>query len=254
MDVPLVAYSLEVVRDALQRIDRDPRRLGKVLTFAHPDIIASVAQIREIFPTLPRRLKLRDDSAGSLNWHKATALTRVLVDTPWFFEQLGYKMTAVDIVEGRGGEEFADLSLPLPQHYWESYDFVYDCVSNQVFDVAECMANALRACRPGGTILHTIPVQAVNQGFWNVSPAAYHDFYAANGCTVKYRAIVGIYENKAEVILDPVVRCRGVADDTMNVVLATKGDAPTAQVIMPAMTKFKRYPKCQIHAEAASPT
>jgi poly-gamma-glutamate synthesis protein (capsule biosynthesis protein) len=34
----------------------------------------------------------------------------------------------------------------------------------------------LRCCRVGGYILSVTPVQMVNQGFWNISPTAYHGF------------------------------------------------------------------------------
>lgn len=244
--MPLVKYSLEVMKGLLNAVRKDKDRTGEVLCLSYPDLIISPKSLFELYGQRMHSIKMREDGTKSINWHKANSITTEVPDTADFFHKLGFKMTAVDMVEGRGGEVIHDLNRPLPVEFYDQFDLVFDCISNQCFNVAQCMASACYACRPGGYIMHVIPMQMVNQGFWNVSPTAYHDFYAANGFDiVRCEYIVGVYERKATLHLDSVRRLRNVPDDTMNLIVAEKQDMPS-EVVWPMMRKFEMYPKCQI--------
>jgi hypothetical protein len=251
--MPLVHYSLEIIRDVLRDVDRDPARTGKVLTLSYPDVICSPDKVEEIFGAAVRgRLVMRADGQGSILWHKAQRITRAVPDTAHLFGLLGYALTAVDLVEGRGGEVLHDLNCPLPPSFHDQYDLVFDCVSNQVFNAAQVFLSCAACCRLGGYVLHTVPVTMVNQGFWGVSPTTFHDFYAANGFEVLTRtAYLGVYVRAAEIALEPVRRMRNVPDDAMNVVLVRKTSAVTPR--WPVMQKFHNHPRCQAAAPGESP-
>ncbi len=245
--MPLVNYSLRIMKETLDKIDADPLKTGRVLTLAIPDVVASIATVTEIFGDRVRGVALRSDSDATINWHKARAITDKIVDTKALFLALGYQMDAVDQVEGRGGEIIHDLNRPLAWEFDNQYDFVFDCISNQVFTVGMCWSNMITACRVGGYVLSVTPMQMVNQGFWNVSPAAYYDFCAANDMELEYKAVCGVYGNKGYVPVDPVIRQRNIPDDTMNVALMRKTKhREFKDIVYPNMTKFKKYPTCQI--------
>lgn len=241
--IPLVPYSLHILKDLADRLRSDPGSTGRALCLSHPDVIATPEAVEAIFGLAGGSLSLRADSATSIAWHKAHSLTDRLVDTSALFEAIGLEMTAIDVFEGRGGEVPVDLSDPAEFPGADGgYDLVYDCITNQVFNVAQAMWTAARSCRVGGFVFHTIPVQMVNQGFWNVSPAAYYDFYRVNGFEIESsRYVVGVYEDRGEVLLDSRIRQRLVPDDTMNVIIARKVEARSGPV-WPIMSKFVLHP------------
>lgn len=252
--MPLVAYSLETIKTVLDKLhkDRKPNTKLQVLGLSNPDVIASPETLRKIFGERVRPASYREDSEQIIHWHKAHHITKEVVDTVSLFEHLGATFSAFDRAEGRGNEMLQDLSEPIPRYKHNTYDLVIDIISNQVFNVAQCMASAAFACKPGGYIFHVIPVNMVNQGYWNVCPAAYWDFYEANGfevCMVSH--MVGVNEAKRAVRLEPERRCRDVPDDTMNLVLVRKKQDMEEKVVWPIMKKFHRHPTSKLDYDQA---
>lgn len=251
--MPFVPYSLQIVRDQIAHIKAvAPDRKPRVLTLSTPDLIAHRAQLVTIFGAdVVSRCTIRDDSEATLNWHKAHHICKQVYDTKSLFEALGCEYVATDMVEGRGGEVIWDLNFPwcdsertLAAFGNQQFDLVFDCISNQVFNIYQAMCNAWGAVSVGGVIVHVIPVQMVNQGFYGVSPAAYFDFYRANHGEIElFEHIVGVYAEKQRVKLDHMRRERLVPDDTMNVVVARK--QREQYTVPPNMTKFLQHPKCQ---------
>lgn len=251
--MPLVPYSLEIVKQQIAHAKACiPDRKIRVLTLSTPDLIAHQSQLETIFgKEIIDRCKIREDSVATINWHKAHKICKQIYDTRSLFEALDCEFYATDMVEGRGGEVNWDLNLPwcdspktLAKFDNTPFDLVFDCISNQVFNVYQAMANAWGAVQVGGAIIHVIPVQMVNQGFWGVSPAAYFDFYRANhGNIESFEHVVGVYEEQTRVKLDHIRRERRVPDDTMNVVVARK--QRENYTVAPYMTKFLQHPMCQ---------
>jgi hypothetical protein len=256
--VPLCEYVLKKMKRAMDLLERDsPGTRKKVITFATPDVVCHPSRLAEIFPKLQGKTPLIDQrSKGIIGWHKAQSITDAIVDTRWFFDTLGYDITAVDIYEGRGYEVIYDLNGKLCQDFpsfYEQFDLVYDCVSNQIFHIAQCMTNAAEAVKVGGYILHIIPVAMVNQGFYAVSPTTYWDFYSQqyhNGnqtfLLCSFDQVDGVYQDKRWLKLSPWIRERGVPEDAMNLALAQKLQALNGQpVVCPVMTKFRNNQDCQ---------
>lgn len=246
--MPLVDYSLKIIANKLKEIGTDSAKTGKILTLSYPDIIASPETVREIFGERAAGLPIREDSDKTIRWHKANNITTQIVDTKALFAALGYTLDVFDRHAGRGGEILCDLSEQVPnqERYTNQYDLVFDCISNQCFNVAQVWWTMVQCCRVDGYILSVTPMQMVNQGFWNVSPAAYRDFAVANGLTLTYEAITGVYAQIAPTLkLDTFYRQRGVPDDTMNVALMQKTSALPFPV-WPIMSKFQKYPKSHL--------
>lgn len=244
--MPLVPYTLEHIETLLKVLNRDPARTGKILCLADPDIIADPGVLVSLFGESIRNVKTRDDAEEILGWHKGrTTTSKTVFETKAFFAALGYEMHAVDLVKARGSEVVADMNLPWHElgvgPYASVYDLVFDNISHQVFNIAQCWENALKATRVGGFILSVTPLCAPNNGFWNVSPTAYHDYFPANGASVILReTVVGFYDRKATMTLDNLTRCAGVPSDAVNVVVIRK-EAETNRTY-PVMSKFKKYP------------
>lgn len=251
--MPFVHYNLEAVRDALDAAALDRRRTGKVLCLSQPDLIVAPEELVRIFGPRAARLPARSDSAAIVNWHKAHKITTRVVDTRALFSALQVELTCLDLVDGRGGETACDLSDPLPEEHHGRYDVVFDCISNQCFNVAQAMANAAAACRVGGDVVHHVPCTMVNQGFWNVSPTAFRDFYEHNGFVVlRHELVKGVYRAEARLPFEPHRRLRGVPDDAVNFVVARKLEA-RAKVVWPVMRKFLLYPRCAAPTPEESP-
>lgn len=253
--MPLTHYSLETIGQVLDRLDtldREADRLPgrrRMLAFSCPDVIVDPTNL--VQNVLPGRLKgkklaLDPRSDQILNWHNARWVTQEVVDTVDLFDALNCDLTSLDIVRGRGSEVIQDMNEPLPRVHHQQYDIVFDCISNQVFNVAEVMRSAALAVKVGGCVLHVTPAASPNQGFWSVSPTAYHDFYELNDFEVTERyAVVDFYQRKLTVELRQDWRERGIPDDTVNVVLATKlKHREPHRIQWPIMNKFRKNPNC----------
>lgn len=246
--MPFVPYNLALVAEVLQKRNTDKNKTHKILTLSYPDLCVTENTIRRLFGNEVMPLPIRADSEATLQWHKRGGLLPCVFDTKALFEKIGYQMDTLDRVEGRGGETLHDLSNPLPRShpFRNSYDLVFDCISNQVFNVAQAWWTMVECCRVGGHILSVTPVTMVNQGFWNVSPTAYKDFAQANGLElISITGNVGVYDTGLAVALNTSSRIRDVPDDTMNVVLMRKLES-RVDPVWPIMTKFQKYPTCHL--------
>lgn len=91
----------------------------------------------------------------------------------------GSTLDVVDIVQHHGTELLTDLSV---LQDLGRYDLVLDCgTMEHVSNIAHGFINAASAVALGGHILHEIPLNMVNHGYWNISPVWFVDFYTKNG-------------------------------------------------------------------------
>lgn len=242
--MPLVPYSLQLVRDCLSRLKNDPASTGRVLCLSCPDVIVPPDRLVQIVGPAASALGYRPDSKGILNWHKAAGYMPGVVDTAELFALMGWQLTAVDVAAGRGGEILHDLCYPLPGSFEKQFDLVFDCISNQVFDVAAAWRNMAYAVRPGGYVVSVTPVRMTNQGFWSVCPSAYAGFFKSwNDTRLEHRN--GVYGDPPTVTLDPTVRVRDVDDAVMNV-LSARRPTTDPEPATPMLAKFIRYPDCKL--------
>lgn len=245
--MPLAAYGLELVRDGLALQTGKARH--QVATLSCPDVVAPADVVARIFPRAAGKLTFRADSAAICGWHKQAPFP--VPDTRSLFAALGLKLDAFDVTAARGYETIADLNDPLPRAYHHRYDLVFDCISNQCFNVAQVLATAAQLPRVGGVVAHVVPAKLTNQGFWDVCPTAFAEFYAANGYAIlRHQLVVGVYRREAVLPAQGRGRVRGVPDDAMNVVLARR-ERRLPRVVWPTMAKFRANPKCLIPPKGA---
>lgn len=84
----------------------------------------------------------------------------------------------VDIIAHHGSERIADLSV---LQNLGQYDVVLDCGTlEHCANVTNAFINAANAVRVGGHIIHHLPLNMLNHGYWNISPVWYADFYRHN--------------------------------------------------------------------------
>lgn len=100
------------------------------------------------------------------------------------FRMLGYeRVESLDYYAAEDPTHIHDLNRPVPEALHQRFDLVYDGgTTEHCFSVAECLSNAVRLLRPGGRVIHHLPVNNwVDHGFYQLSPTLFFDFYGANG-------------------------------------------------------------------------
>lgn len=147
---------------------------AKVLSLGYPDILASEAEVEEIFGVKPT-----ETIRAGAQHH----VERPLVETVGLFRLLGSTLDCVDIVQSRKVERVLDLN---DVHDLGSFDLVIDPgTTEHCFNIGQAMMNAARAVRVGGHIYHSHPMTMMNHGFYNICPTMPYDFYTQNGWKVK---------------------------------------------------------------------
>jgi SAM-dependent methyltransferase len=115
--------------------------------------------------------------------------SRGYVSDDSMYEMLGFrKSVRIDQSDYEGSDEQLDLNLrETPPSLCNAFDLILDSGTiEHVFDIGQAMKHCLQMTRPGGRIVHLTPSSnAINHGFYSVSPALYADFYTASGCVVE---------------------------------------------------------------------
>jgi SAM-dependent methyltransferase len=123
------------------------------------------------------------------------------IDFARLFSLLGLgELQTLDVSAYEGAEIIADLNLPVPPELIGRFGLIVDGgTMEHVFDIRQGMKNTADMLRPGGRAVHISPMNNyVNHGFVQLSPALYHDYYAANGFD-DLRGIV-IAQPRAEIL------------------------------------------------------
>ena len=105
------------------------------------------------------------------------------------YQMLGFSRSVrIDQSAYEAAEEHLNLNAEeTPAALCDAFDVVLDSGTiEHVFNIGQAMSHCLKMTRPGGRIIHLTPTSnAVNHGFYSVSPTLYADFYTAAGCTVE---------------------------------------------------------------------
>lgn len=100
------------------------------------------------------------------------------------FTALGFdEVLAADVSDYEGASIVLDLNAGgVPPDLEQGFDFVYDGGTlEHVFHVPNALANLHALLRPGGRILHSLPItNFVDHGFYMFSPTLFQDYYGAN--------------------------------------------------------------------------
>lgn len=109
---------------------------------------------------------------------------RLLVHEAEFLKAIGYaESLSLDISDYEGADFVFDMNSPqTPQHLCERFDFIYNNGTiEHIFNVPNVLANIHNMLRPGGVVMHSVPVNNhLDHGFYQLSPTLFWDFYSAN--------------------------------------------------------------------------
>lgn len=232
--------ALRLLRLGMDSQAGDPGLARRAAMFACHDVVVKPGVLGEVFGRPAADLPPRPDSAEILGWHKAADFAAPVPDTHDLFAALGWTLDAFDILPARGKELLRDLNLPFPPEYHGRYDVVYDNVLGQVFMAGQCLKSAAELVRVGGYLLSVSAANIPNNGFWSVSPTAYHDALTQNGFSLVAHHVVTDPFRAAK--LHPFHATTGceLPHGAVNMVLARKEkDLPFA---FPTQSKFVRNP------------
>lgn len=179
MGLPRAAIHLLIQEAARTKWQGRIGTLGRQHVYATFDEIRSLAvksagSFRNIDPILHRDPELRN--AGFLSDDS-------------LYEFLGFDQSVrIDRSNYESVEESLDLnSEETPGHLANSFDLVLDSGTiEHIFEIGRAIQHCLRMTKLGGRIIHLTPTSnAVNHGFYSVSPALFADFYRTNGCEIE---------------------------------------------------------------------
>lgn len=158
------------------------------------NVIKQLAPCKALFLGYPDLL-LTDDSAQSAEatsiakWHSWKS---TVADTQDVFAKIGLDAVYIDIHASRGIERIVDLNQPLPVDLVGAFDLVADPGTiEHCFNVSQAFNNLMTACKVGGHVIHTNPINMINHGFWSISPTTYVDLYTANGWSIEELSAYG---------------------------------------------------------------
>jgi hypothetical protein len=182
----VTANTLQLFRNVLETARKHlaatvaPGAPIKLLSLGYIDFLASKADVARVFgPKVADVVGIREDSKSIAAWHGGAPS---VLDADSLFKALGFEPHYLDLAVIRGGEIVQDLNEPLAPHLAGAFDFVIDSGTlEHCFNIAQAVANVATAVRVGGVVHHGNPLLMINHGFYNFSPAFYHDFYRANG-------------------------------------------------------------------------
>jgi len=116
----------------------------------------------------------------------------------YFFNFLGFNnVESLDINDFEGANIIHDLNTEY-ENVNIKYNVIFDGgTMEHVFNIPIFLKNCLNLCTIDGHIIHNVPVNHINHGFYNFNPTLFEDFYVTNGCAVIDILLVikDIYDN-----------------------------------------------------------
>lgn len=179
MGLPRAAIHLLLHESARTQWNGCIATLGRQHVYATYDEIKAMSQAHRISQLRGEPMLHRDPDLRKAGYLSDDCL----------YELLGFdRSVRVDWSDYEGAEEMLDLNAPVtPGHLCDAFDVVLDSGTvEHVFEIGRALRHCLRMAKPGGRIIHLTPSSnAINHGFYSVSPTLFADFYRSNGCEVE---------------------------------------------------------------------
>lgn len=125
------------------------------------------------------------------------------------FLRIGFKsLESTDVSGYEGCTHILDLNTDeFPQALSERYDVIYNGGTlEHVFDIRSALRNIFKMLRPGGAIIHFLPMNGwVDHGFYQFSPTFFVDYYIENGFDVLDARLMCYEPSRHEVKVYPYV-------------------------------------------------
>jgi SAM-dependent methyltransferase len=133
------------------------------------------------------------------------------------FTALGAKtVQALDVSGYEDADIISDFGAPINEDLHEKFDFIFDAGTlEHIFNLPIALSNICRMLTVGGHIALFNPCSnAIDHGFYSISPTLYYDFFGANGFSkfscyliegsnVRYGAPCKVYSCSPEVLEYP---------------------------------------------------
>jgi hypothetical protein len=164
------------------KLHRDGRfkGFGSVIELGSQDL--HFANRMDVYPLLQGNIDRQDAELKRIVEDAVRRSTERDFGTRWLYELMGFTRYACVDADGRHGAFVWDLNLPIPADQQGKYDFVTNHgTTEHVFNVYQSFKNIHDLTRPGGLMLHMLPLQGyLNHGFFNFQPCFYDDLAAEN--------------------------------------------------------------------------
>lgn len=172
MGIPLSQARLLIRESKRRPLEGSVLQLGKqLLSFSEKEFRQVAAEEKYRLTEVPKNGQIRD--AQNL-W----------MDDIRFFRMLGFSsVDSLDINDFEGATILHDLNLPIQTggSLCARFDMIFDGgTMEHVFHTPNFLANCINLTRINGRIVHSVPMDMVNHGFYNFSPTLFEDFYSVN--------------------------------------------------------------------------
>jgi SAM-dependent methyltransferase len=159
---------------------------GDVLVLGQQAVYSTLDEISRLLAK--KGLKMRSLPAGFDTANKIPAWKDspcgMYTNCQTVFKLLGADNVYVADISGHEGADILmDLNSPCDKKYHNRFDTIFDVGTlEHVFNLPQALDNIHKCCKPGGQIVLINPAtNAINHGFYQISPTLYHDFFDANG-------------------------------------------------------------------------
>jgi SAM-dependent methyltransferase len=126
----------------------------------------------------------------------------------------GVTIHYMDQSDYEGAEIIWDLGNPVPTHWDETYDFIYDGGSlDNMFNPAQAMMNFTRMLKPDGRMVCMAAASSFPDPYLMFSPGWFNDYYEFNRFK-SWTVYVCMYRSKQQLLYGPWERYRyGIEKD-----------------------------------------
>lgn len=177
-----------LIADLIDKLIKESCRRIKAASLGYPDLLLSRSHIMQLIgPERSEKITIRDDSEEVAKSHCKSILSQGIAASYDLFQFLRWLVIVFDCKARTGTGVVADLNQPLPEEFHKKFDLVIDPGTlEHVFNIGTAMKNISEIIRPGGYVYHQNPLSHCNQGFYNLSPTSYADYYDKNGFIIEY--------------------------------------------------------------------
>ena len=177
---------------------------GSLATLGKQNVIVTPEQWRAITRRHPACAGVPVETERHLRWGTD------FISTQCFFRALGFSdVASIDVSAYEAADHVFDLNAPaLPDALRERFDFVFDgSTIEHIFHLPNVLANIFRLLKVGGRVLHMAPSNHfMDDGFYQLSPTFFADYYDANGfttnCALLHFQTVAVREESGRTRID----------------------------------------------------
>jgi len=105
------------------------------------------------------------------------------IDDTYFFKKIGFdEVYSLDCSDFEGANYIFDLNeYPVPEKLRDSFDVIIDVGTiEHIFHLPNTLNNIFDMLKVGGRVIHYVPVDMIEHGFYNFSTYFFNDFYTHN--------------------------------------------------------------------------